>query len=184
MAFFVGIGGASGVCIGKRVAVLLAEKFKVHLSLTKEAQLIAEREGTDLSNWPEGIEVHRLDQWDVPVASGSYRLKGSVIAPCSMGMLGRIASGVSGNLIERAADVALKEGWPLVLVPRETPLNAIHLENMLKLARAGAVILPPVLTFYHNPRGVDDMINFVAGRVLDALGVKHSLYRRWGHEGQ
>jgi 4-hydroxy-3-polyprenylbenzoate decarboxylase len=97
-----------------------------------------------------------------------------------MGMLGRIAGGISGNLIERAADVAMKEGWPMVLVPRETPLSIVHLENMLRLARAGVVILPPMLTFYHRPAGLDDVVNFVAGRVLDAFGVKHSLYRRWG----
>ncbi len=156
---------------------------KVHLCFTEEGELIAAGEGVDLSNWPEGVVLHCLHEWEAPVASGSYRLSGTAIVPCSMGMLGRIASGVSGNLMERAADVALKEGWPLVLVPRETPLSPIHLENMLKLSRSGAVILPPVLTFYHGPSGIDDLVNFVAGRVLDALGVEHALYRRWGDEG-
>ncbi len=179
MAFFVGIGGASGVCIGRRVVEALSEHDQVHLSFTDQARFIGESEGVSLSAWPLNVVVHGLKEWTAPVASGSYRLKGAVVAPCSMGMLGRIAGGISGNLIERAADVALKEGWPLVLVPRETPLSSIHLENMLKLSRAGAVILPPVLTFYHGPCGLDDAVNFVAGRVLESLGVEHSLYRRW-----
>ncbi len=184
MAFFVGIGGASGACVGKRIADALAEMGeRVHLCYTAEAELIAKHEGVSLGHWPPEVVVHGVGQWDAPVASGSYRLRGTVVAPCSMGMLGRIASGVSGNLIERAADVALKEGWPLVLVPRETPLSVVHLRNMLELAQAGAVILPPVLTFYHCPQGLDEMVDFVAGRVLDALGVRHSLFRRWGGEG-
>jgi 4-hydroxy-3-polyprenylbenzoate decarboxylase len=181
MAFFVGIGGASGVCIGKLVVESLAKQGnRVHLCHTEEAFFIAETEGVDLSNWPETVAVHGLKDWSAPVASGSYRLQGAVIAPCSMGMLGRISNGISGNLIERAADVALKEGWPLVLVPRETPLSAVHLENMLRLKRAGAVILPPMLTFYHRPEKIEEMVNFVAGRVLDSLGVEHTLYERWG----
>jgi len=181
VAFFVGISGASGVCIGCRVAEVLADAGeRVHLCFTREATLISQREGVNLCAWPEGVMVHGLEDWEAPVASGSYRLKGAVVAPCSMGMLGRIAGGISGNLIERAADVAMKEGWPMVLVPRETPLSIVHLENMLRLARAGVVILPPMLTFYHRPAGLDDVVNFVAGRVLDAFGVKHSLYRRWG----
>lgn len=179
-AVFVGIGGASGVCIGVRAAEALSEHVQVHLSFTQEAALIAEREGVSLKDWPPNVVVHHRCDWSAPVASGSYRLKGAVIAPCSMGMLGRIAGGVSGNLIERAADVALKEGWPLVLVPRETPLSAIHLENMLRLNRAGAVILPPVLTFYHRPGAIADMVNFIVGRIMDCLGIEHSLYERWG----
>jgi 4-hydroxy-3-polyprenylbenzoate decarboxylase len=103
-----------------------------------------------------------------------------VICPCTMGTLSRIACGNSGNLLERCADVVLKERRNLVVVPRETPLNEIHLENMLRLSRMGARIVPAMPAFYHKPESVEDLVNFVVGKALDALGVEHSLYRRWG----
>ena len=102
-----------------------------------------------------------------------------VVVPCSTGTLGRIAGGVSDNLITRAADVCLKERRRLILVPRETPLSAIHLENMLRLAQAGAVVLPAMPGFYHRPQSVQDLVDFVVGKVLDRLGVDHALFRRW-----
>jgi len=103
-----------------------------------------------------------------------------VICPCSMGTLAGIASGSSRNLLERCADVMLKERRPLVLVPRETPLSEIHLENMLKLVRMGVGMVPPMPAFYHSPRSVEDLVNFVVGKVLEALGIEHGLYRPWG----
>jgi 4-hydroxy-3-polyprenylbenzoate decarboxylase len=117
-----------------------------------------------------------------PIASGSNPADAMAICPCSMGTLGAVAHGLADNLIERAADVMLKERRPLVLVPRETPLSAIHLDNMLKLAHAGAVILPPAPGFYTHPRSVEDIVDFVVARILDQMRVPHTLTPRWGEE--
>jgi 4-hydroxy-3-polyprenylbenzoate decarboxylase len=128
--------------------------------------------------------VHVYDDRDrgAAPASGSALSAGMVICPCSMGTVSAIAVGASRSLVERAADVALKERRRLILVPRETPYSAIHLENMLTLTRAGAVVLPASPGFYHRPRAIDDLVNFVVARVLDHLGVEHSLVPRWGSE--
>ena len=119
-------------------------------------------------------------EWFAPLASGSNPPDAMVICPCSMGTLASIAAGLSANLIERAADVCLKEGRKLVFVPRETPFSTLHLENMLRLSRMGAVILPPAPGFYQHPKTIEDLVDFVVARVLDQVGVAHTLQLRWG----
>jgi flavin prenyltransferase len=138
---------------------------------------LRERVGT---GWDRHITVFDDNDRGASPASGSALNAGMIICPCSMGTLSAISVGASRSLVERAADVALKERRPLVLVPRETPLSAIHLENMLRVTRAGAVVMPASPGFYHRPGGVDDLVNFIVARVLDHLGVPHRLVARWG----
>jgi 4-hydroxy-3-polyprenylbenzoate decarboxylase len=128
----------------------------------------------------EGVRMVHPDDLFCPAASGSAAPDAMIVAPCSMGTLARIAAGISGNLIERAADVMIKERRPLLLVPRETPLSTIHLENMLRLSRTDVQIIPAMPAFYHGPDSVIDMVDFVVGKVLDQLGLEHRLYKRWG----
>lgn len=130
---------------------------------------------------PERLRVFGREEWTAPVASGSSAPRAMVVCPCTMGTLASIAQGLSGNLIDRAADVVIKEGGKLILVPRETPLSAIHLENMLKLARLGVVILPPSPGFYQQPATIGDLVDFVVSRILDQLGVPNELFTRWGY---
>jgi 4-hydroxy-3-polyprenylbenzoate decarboxylase len=189
--------GASGLPYGLRLLeCLIAAGVAVDLVYSTAAQLVARQE-CDLTLPPQPREatrilaerykasegqltVHGREDWLAPMASGSNPGDGMAICPCTMGTLGAIANGLADNLIERAADVMLKERRPLVLVPRETPLSAIHLENMLTLARAGAVILPPAPGFYTRPRTLADIIDFVVARVLDHLAVPNTLMPRWG----
>lgn len=130
--------------------------------------------------WQRLVTVYDDADRGAAPASGSARNAGMVICPCSMGTLSAISVGASRSLVERAADVMLKERRPLVLVPRETPLNAIHLQNMLRLTRAGAVVMPATPGFYHRPQTIQDLVDFVVARVLDHLGVDHAIARRWG----
>jgi 4-hydroxy-3-polyprenylbenzoate decarboxylase len=125
------------------------------------------------------ITAYAREDWMAPIASGSKAADAMAICPCSMGTLGAIAHGLADNLIERAADVMLKERRPLVLVPRETPLSVIHLQNMLEMARLGAIVLPAMPGFYHRPATVQDLVDFVVGKILDRLGIEHPLVRRW-----
>ncbi len=127
----------------------------------------------------ETIHFHSFKDFTAPIASGSYPAEGMVVVPCSMGTLGAIASGLSQNLIHRAADCTIKEGRKLVLVPRETPLSAIHLENMLKLARLGVRIVPAMPAFYSGQKEVHELVDFVVGKIMDQLGIPHALYPRW-----
>ena len=140
------------------------------------------RERVGAVRWDRYITVFDDSDRGASPASGSALNAGMVICPCSMGTLSAIAVGASRSLIERAADVALKERRPLLLVPRETPLSAIHLENMLRVTRAGAIVMPASPGFYHRPSSIDDLVNFIVARVLDHLGVPHRLVSRWGSD--
>jgi len=188
------VTGASGAIYGLRMAQWLSgQGYPFYFTVSSQGKIILKeetgidlREGNEEAALRRAIKDHRrrlsyLDVNDLsaPISSGSSRCPALVVIPCSMGTLGRIACGISSNLIERAADVMLKEGRRLVLVPRETPLNAIHLENMLRLSRAGACIIPAMPAFYHSPARVEDLIDFVVGKVLDALSIDHTLFRRW-----
>jgi 4-hydroxy-3-polyprenylbenzoate decarboxylase len=182
MRLVVAVTGASGVIYGVRfLEVCKNLKIETELVISRPAEILLRHE---LGKDPRDLErvatkFHAPDDLGSPIASGSYAVDGMVIVPCSMGTLGSIASGVSRDLITRAADITLKQGRPLVLVPRETPLNLIHLENMAKLKRAGAVILPASPAFYHKPTRVGDLVDFIVGRVLEIFGVEHQLYQRW-----
>ncbi len=129
------------------------------------------------------LELADYNDLTAPISSGSFATAGMIGVPSSMGSLGRIASGVSTNLIERAADVMLKERRPLVLVPREAPLSEIHLQNMLTLRRAGADVLPAIPGFYHRPKSISDLVNMVVGKILDRLGIENEFFKRWKGEG-
>lgn len=176
--------------------MLLREGKQVYLLYSKVAQIVAQQE-MNLAlpssaketeaffnrryQVPDGqLRVFGREEWFAPVASGSNPADAMVICPCTMGTMAAVAAGLSQNLIERAADVMLKEHRPLIIIPRETPFSVIHLENMLKLARSGAVILPANPGFYHHPQAVQDLVDFVVARILDHLGVKHDLIARWG----
>jgi 4-hydroxy-3-polyprenylbenzoate decarboxylase len=190
--------GASGMPYGLRLLeCLLAAGCRVQLLYSQAAQIVARQEmDFELPSRPADaraallarlqpadpdlLAVYGREEWFAPVASGSNPPDAMVVCPCTMGTLAAIAQGLASNLIGRAADVVLKEGRKLVLVPRETPFSAIHLENMLRLSRAGAVILPPSPGFYHHPQQVQDLVDFVVARILDQLRVPHQLMQRWG----
>lgn len=189
--------GASGMPYGLRLLeCLLARQVVVYLMVSTPARMVLAQE-TDLrlpsraaeirailearyGAAPGQLQVFGQDEWNAPVASGSSCPDAMVVCPCTSGTLGAIAAGTSRNLIERAADVVLKERRALLLVPREMPFSVIHLENMLRLARAGAVILPPSPGFYHRPGAVAELVDFVVARILDHLGVPQDLVPRWG----
>lgn len=190
--------GASGMAYGLRLLeCLLRAGQRVQLVYSQAAQIVARQElDLELPSRPgearaallarlpgvEGdlLQVFGREEWFAPIASGSNPPQAMVICPCTMGTLAAIAQGLSDNLIERAADVVLKEGRKLILVPRETPFSVLHLENMLRLARAGAVILPPSPGFYQRPQSVADIVDFVVARVLDQLQAPHRLLAPWG----
>jgi 4-hydroxy-3-polyprenylbenzoate decarboxylase len=196
---FLGITGASGHAYARALfRALVGAGWDVDVALTGAGAKVmrhelgddpgaaGERLGEVLARWSAGLpaghgraRAFAGDDVGAPPSSGTALTGGVVLCPCSMGTLARVSVGFSSNLVERAADVALKEGRPLVLVPRETPLSVVHLENLLRLARLGAVVLPAMPGFYHHPRTLEDLVDHVVGKVLDRLGVEHALGARW-----
>ena len=184
--YIVAITGASGVIYGIRLLEVLAEqKLPVELVISDTAKIVMREElGIDMTYPTSEVglglrHIHDFHDFTAPIASGSYPTEGMVVVPCSMGTLGAIASGLSQNLIHRAADCTIKEGRKLILVPRETPLSAIHLENMLKLSRLGVRIVPAMPAFYSGQQSVGELIDFMVGKVLDQMSIPHALYPRW-----
>lgn len=197
MELTLAITGASGTIYARRTLQLLAASGRVetiNLIISSTAAIVAQLElGADIKNADSAkinawlgfepgsklIRVWRLDNFAAKPSSGSYKQAGMIVVPCSMGTLGAIASGAGTNLIHRAADVCLKEGRKLVLVPRETPYNAIHLENMLRLSHAGARILPASPSFYHKPATIEELVDHVCYRILDQFDIPHSDSSSW-----
>jgi len=178
----VGITGASGAIYGVRLLEELSRrKIETHLVVTSVAECIIKMEVELNIDLVKNLATVHHDIMDLqaPIASGTFKTDGMVVAPCSMKTLAAMAHGLSNNLLVRAADVTLKERRPLVIVPRESPLNIIHIKNMLLLAEAGAIIMPPAPAFYDAPKTVNDMINQVTGRILDAFHIEHNLSKRW-----
>ncbi|NMM41167.1 UbiX family flavin prenyltransferase [Pseudoalteromonas arctica] len=190
--------GASGAPYGLRLLeVLLAQHFRVYVLISSAARVVLDTESniklsgnedkateqlSALFNAAEGqLQVFGKDNWFSPVASGSAAPKKMIVCPCSAGSVSAIAMGASDNLLERAADVVIKERGQLILVPRETPFSEIHLENMLKLAKLGVTIMPAAPGFYHQPQTINDLVDFMVARILDHLNIEHTLTKRWGY---
>lgn len=180
------VTGASGSVYAMALARALAafKAVELHIIVSEAARKVMTLETDDS---PDDLialadAVHRPEDIAAPPASGSWQHDGMVICPCSMATLSAVATGFGHNLIHRAADVCLKERKPLILIPRETPLSSIHLENMLRADRAGAIIMPASPGFYHRPETIGDLAGHMAGKILDQLDIPHDLYRRWGTE--
>lgn len=181
----VAITGASGVIYGLNLLKALKDlKMDTSLVITKPADIILKHElGMEEEDLKKlATRFYEPDDLTASINSGSCGFNSMVIVPCTMKTLSAIASGYASNAITRAADVALKEKRKLILVPRETPLRSVHLENMLKISGEGGVILPAMPGFYHNPENIDDMANFIVGKILDVLGIENHLFKRWHGE--
>jgi 4-hydroxy-3-polyprenylbenzoate decarboxylase len=191
--------GASGAVYSQRLLeILLSQGRTVHLMVSAAARILFSDElgwtlparASDVHKFlvaeyqcdPDLIKVYGEQQWSSPLASGSHKVGVMIVCPCTMGTLSSIACGSSDNLINRAADVMIKENRKLIIVPRETPYSAIHLENMLKLARLGVCILPPNPGFYYRPTELSEIVDFVVAKILDQAGIEHQIQPRWGEE--
>ena len=184
----IGVTGASGSIYAKRlVEVLLKKEYFIHLISTHEGKKVFEYEmKLDFNEWVGDLEkeyshlrVENIENLFAGISSGSYPYDAMIILPCSMGTLAEISMGLGKNLLTRVADVAIKEKRKLVIVPRETPLSAIHLENMLRLAKLGVTILPAMPGFYHHPKTIDKVVDFIIGKVLDHLHISNNLFKKW-----
>lgn len=180
----VAITGASGAIYGIRLLQVLkgsGTRIETHGIITAAGLANLKIENSMTTEDFVRLCTRTYDEGDIgaSIASGSFLTSGMAIVPCSMGTLARVSHGISDNLITRAADVCLKEGRKLVLVPRETPLDVVHIRNMMIAAEAGAVILPAMPGFYHRPKGIEDLVDHIVGKVLDCYGIEHSLFRRW-----
>lgn len=195
--YVVGVSGASGIVLAHRLIHTLAtlghriELVMSHYALYTATLELGKEFGTPakfISHFPtsiqEKITTHAIQDVGCAIASGSYLVDGMIIIPCSMTTVAAIAMGLGDNALRRAADVSLKERRPLILVPRETPFSELHLENLLKLSRLGAIILPPVPAWYTEPVTLEDVENFIVGKVLDSLRIEHQLYKRWKSLGE
>ena len=181
LRLIVAITGASGVVYGKRLLQVLKDKSEIHLIISKASEKLIEYE---LETTRKELEefancVYNEDDYSSPLSSGSFVTDAMIIIPCSMKTLAGIAHGYSENLILRAADVTLKEKHKLILVPRETPLSSIHLRNLLDLSLLGVTIIPAMPAFYHKPKTIEDLVDFIVGKVMDSLGLDHKLFKRW-----
>ena len=183
MKLVVGITGSTGVIYGVRLLEILKRlNIETHLIMSEWAEKCITMETDHDLNYVKSLATQNSDEANMAasVSSGTHKTDGMIVIPCSMKTLSSIANGYDETLVARAAGVALKESRKLILVVRETPLTAINLENMLKLARLGVVILPPVTEFYTMPKSIDDMVNHIVGKCLDQFGIEHDLFTRWG----
>jgi len=193
--YVLAITGATGSVLGLRVLREIVKIAEVHLLISAQSfPIILQETGIDWhgdteedvrakvrkSLYSEKVYYYHEMNLAAPVSSGSFKTDGMFIVPCSMKTLSGVAHGYTENLIQRSADVTIKEGRNLIISPREMPFSAIHLENMLKLARLGVRIVPPVMGFYHRPQTIEDMVDFAAGKILDLMGIEHDIFRRWG----
>lgn len=182
MKLVIGMTGATGAAIGVRLLAALKDlKVETHLVISKWARATIQMETSYSVKEVSALATHTYNEHDqaAAISSGSFRVDGMIVVPCSMKTLAAIRCGYGEGLITRAADVTLKEQRKLVLVPRESPLNALHLENMLALTRAGALMLPPMPAFYNHPQSIDDIINHTVSRLLDQFGLDNDFTKRW-----
>jgi len=181
MKLVIAVTGASGIIYAENfLKATKKHKIETHLIITESAKKVAKHENIKIEKF-ESLTNHHYDPNDLeaPISSGSYKIDAMVIIPCSMKTVGALAHGYTENLVTRAADVQLKEKRKLILVPRETPLHAIHLENMAKLGQNGVVILPAMPGFYHNPKTIEELADFISGKILDQLEIKNDQFTRW-----